>query len=240
MSEPVRLHRFIAQCGVCSRRKAEELIANGHVTVNGECVTQLGTKVTDADIVIVDGREIKPERHVYVSMNKPKGFVTTMSDERGRRTVADLLPDFGVVVKPVGRLDKDTEGLLLFTNDGELAKRMTHPSHSMEKQYEAVVFGIPDQAALDKLRNGVVIERRKTRPADVKLVKTTRNSATLKITLREGRKRQIRLMCDSVGYPVKTLKRIRFGPLTLRGMRPGECRLLDKATVERLLQESKR
>ena len=234
MMEPVRLHRYIAQCGLCSRRKAEELIEQGRVAVNGEPVTQQGTKVTDQDEVTVDGVRVRPESHIYVAMYKPKGVVTTMSDERGRQTVADLLPRLGATVKPVGRLDKDTEGLLLLTNDGELAKRLTHPSHGFEKEYEAVVRGHVDDRALKKLREGVRIERRRTSPARVDLVSQDRTSTKLRLVLKEGWKRQVRLMCEAVGHPVVSLKRVRFGPLKLKGMQPGEVRLLSGAVVEEL------
>ena len=234
MSEPIRLHRYIAQCGICSRRKAEVLISEGRVEVNGETVVQLGTKVSDEDEVFVDGNRIKPEKFVYVAMYKPVGIVTTMSDERGRKTVADLLPNVGASVKPVGRLDKDSEGLLFFTNDGELAKKMTHPRHSVEKDYEVLVSGYLEKSALERLRSGVVIERRATRPADVSIIKESKQGSTLKITLREGRKRQIRQMCEAVGHPVIALKRTRFGCLTLKGMRPGECKIVGQASVAKL------
>ncbi len=237
MSEPVRLHRFIAQCGVCSRRKAEELIVDGRVVVNGETVTTLGTKVSDGDDVRVDGRKIRPESFVYLVMYKPKGVVTTMSDERGRKTVADLLPRLEAVVKPVGRLDKDTDGLLLFTNDGELAKRLTHPSHGTEKEYEATVRGEITDKAVERLRTGVRIEGRKTRPAIVEVLSSHETRSKLKIVLKEGWKRQVRLMCEAVGHPVIELRRTRFGPMRLKGMSPGECRLLTKQQVEALRKE---
>jgi 23S rRNA pseudouridine2605 synthase len=234
MSEPVRLHRFIAQCGVCSRRRAEELISEGRVSVNGSVVTQLGTKVTDSDVVEVDAARVRPQEFIYLVMHKPKGVVTTMSDERGRRTVADLLPRLDAVVKPVGRLDKDTEGLLLFTNDGDLAKRLTHPSHGFEKEYEAVVRGRVSERALDRLRNGVRIERRMTSPAVVEVIAEDRGTTKLRIVLKEGWKRQVRLMCEAVGNDVVDLRRVRFGPLKLKGMQPGECRILSGKLLDEL------
>lgn len=234
MSEQVRLHRYISQCGVCSRRKAEELIEEGRVSVNGSVVSQQGTKVSDDDVVEVDGVRVRPQQFIYLVMYKPKGVVTSMSDERGRQTVADLLPRLDSVVKPVGRLDKDTDGLLLFTNDGDMAKRLTHPSHGIEKEYEAVVRGRVAESALTKLRNGVRIERRKTSPAVVEVVSEDRGSTKLRLVLKEGWKRQVRLMCEAVGHPVVELRRVRFGPLKLKGMQPGECRILSGKLVDEL------
>lgn len=234
MSEPVRLHRYIAQCGVCSRRKAETLIAEGRVVVNGDTIRKPGTKVTDIDEVIVDGNVVRPEQFVYLAMYKPPGIVTTMQDERGRRTVADILPNVGAAVKPVGRLDKDSEGLLFFTNDGELAKKMTHPKHSIEKEYEVTIYECPDADTLDWLREGVIIEKRRTRPAEVVVKNRSHKKTVLIITLREGRKRQIRLMCEEVGHPVISLKRTKFGCLSLKGMQLGECKLIGQASVDRL------
>lgn len=229
----MRLHRYIAQCGVCSRRKAEELIVDGRVSVNGSVVTVLGSKVEEGDEVKVDGRRIEPEKLVYLAMYKPKGVVTTLSDERGRRTVADLLPRLPSVVKPVGRLDKDTDGLLIFTNDGELARRLTHPSHGTEKEYEATVVGEPDEKDLARLRSGVRIEGRKTRPAVVESI----GRGKLRIVLKEGWKRQVRLMCEAVGHPVESLRRVRFGPIRLGKMQPGECRALSEREVRALMDE---
>ncbi len=234
MSEPIRLHRYIAQAGVCSRRKAEELIEHGRVVVNGEVVTQQGTKVSEKDTVEVDGIRLTVQQHIYLVMYKPKGVITAMSDDRGRRTVADLLPRLDSVVKPVGRLDKDTDGLLLFTNDGDLAKRLTHPSHGFEKEYEATVRGHLEEKALSRLRTGVRIERRTTSPAQVDLIGEDRNSTKLRFVLKEGWKRQVRLMCEAVGHPVMDLRRTRFGPLRLKGMQPGECRILSGKVVEEL------
>ena len=234
MRKGIRLHRFIAQCGVCSRRKAEELISEGRVEVNGETVARPGTVVSQADEVRVDGRPLRSQPHVYIVMHKPRGCLTTMKDEFGRQTVADLLPDVGVAVKPVGRLDKDTDGILLFTNDGELAARLTHPRYSVEKEYEATVSGVPGEQALGRLRKGVTAEGRRTRPAQVDVLSAREKGAKLRIVLKEGRKRQIRLMCEAVGHPVKRLRRVRFGPLSLKGIRPGECRVLGESQVRTL------
>ncbi|MCH8980150.1 MAG: rRNA pseudouridine synthase [Armatimonadetes bacterium] len=234
MQKGIRLHRFIAQCGVCSRRKAEVMIAEGRVEVNGENVVRPGTVVSDSDEVRVDGRTLRQQPHVYIVMHKPRGYLTTMKDEFGRQTVADLLPDVGVAVKPVGRLDKDTDGILLFTNDGELASRLTHPRYSVEKEYEATVTGTPGERALGRLRRGVTVEGRRTRPAEVEVVSARENGAKLRIVLKEGRKRQVRLMCAAVGHPVTRLRRVRFGPLRLKGIRPGECKVLGKSQIRAL------
>lgn len=236
MSEPVRLHRYIAQCGLCSRRKAEELILQHRVVVNGHLVSELGTKVSDADRVEVDGVVLKLQQSVTLLMNKPKGFLTTLSDPHNRTTVAQLIPDVGAALKPVGRLDVDTQGALLFTSDGELAARLTHARYGVEKEYEAVVEGLVDDKALAELRKGVFIEGRRTRPAQVELVRADPGRGTSKLTviLTEGRKRQVRLMCEAAGHPVLSLVRVRFAFLRVKGMGPGECRILGKQDVERL------
>lgn len=227
-SDQVRLHVKIAHSGLCSRRAAEKLIETGRVEVNGSVVREMGLKVGPNDDVRVDGQLIQEARQITVVMNKPLGVVTTLLDPQRRPTIVRYLPDMGVQLKPVGRLDMDTEGLLICTNDGELAQRLAHPRHGIEKEYQAVVEGVPDEKALKTLREGVFVEGRKTAPAKVEVIhaepKTQRTG--LRITIHEGRKRQIRLMCEMVGHRVITLKRTRLGPLRLKGMRTGECRVL--------------
>lgn len=240
----VRLHKFMASCGVASRRKCEELIEQGKVAVNGRRVTQLGAKVDpETDEVTVSRRRITQPRRVVLVMNKPKGVVTTMRDERGRRQVTDLLPELDVTLKPVGRLDKDSEGLLLFTNDGDLAALLTHPRHLVPKTYRVVASGLMQQAAADKLRKGIWLpldrdsrKGRKTRPATLGPIglEHKANKSTLEITVFEGRKRQIRAMFEAVGHPVLELKRTRFGPISLGKLPPGACKVLTKAEVQRL------
>jgi 23S rRNA pseudouridine2605 synthase len=231
-----RLHVRIAHSGICSRRAAEKLIQEGRVLVNGEFVTDLGVKVSPTDQVMVDGQVVGTAKAYTVLLNKPTGVVTTLSDPQGRPTIVRLLPKYGVQLKPVGRLDMDTEGLLLCTNDGELANRLAHPRYGIEKEYLATVAGIPDDKAIARLEKGVFVEGRKTAPAKVDVVHAEKKTETtvLRLTIHEGRKRQVRLMCELVGHPVKSLKRTRIGPLKLKGMHPGECRLLGKTEVNEL------
>jgi 23S rRNA pseudouridine2605 synthase len=234
----VRLQKIISQAGVASRRAAERLISEGRVTVNGETVREMGTKADPArDDIRVDGRRIKSaERLRYILLYKPAGYVTTRSDPQRRRTVIDLLHGIREYVYPVGRLDYDTQGLLLLTNDGELAAKMTHPRHEVDRTYEAHVAGVPDDAAVERLRRGIPLDGRRTLPADVLLMNKGRRNenGVLLITIREGRNRQVRRMLEAVGHPVESLRRIRFGPLSDRGLRPGEWRELTLAEVEKL------
>lgn len=236
-AEPVRLHRFIAQCGLCSRRKAEEMITEGRVQVNGELVTTLGTKVTARDHVLVDGQEITPQATVTAVLYKPKGVVTTMADPQGRPTVAKYVPPIrGAILKPVGRLDQESDGLLVVTSDGDLAARLSHARYGIDKEYRVTVTGIPDDQAIERMRKGIVLDGKRTAPAHIRIINRNEkaNVTVLEFILHEGRRRQIRRMCEDVGHPVQALRRVRIGPLTLRGMAPGECRLLSQQEVSRL------
>lgn len=226
----------IAHSGLCSRRAAEKLILEGRVVVNGQSVTELGVKVTADDEVQVDGKTLSVAKKYVLILNKPVGVVTTMHDPQGRPTIVQYLPSYGVQLKPVGRLDKETDGLLFVTNDGDIALRMTHPRYGLEKEYQAIVEGVPTEKALDKLRAGVFIDGGKTAPAKVEIVfaDDRKNSTSLRITIHEGRKRQVRLMCDAIGHPVMQLTRIRIGPYFVRGLRPGECKLLSQVEVAKL------
>jgi 23S rRNA pseudouridine2605 synthase len=234
----VRLQKIISQAGLASRRTAEKLMAEGRVTVNGATVHEMGTKADPArDDIRIDGRRIKSaERLRYILLYKPAGYVTTRSDPQRRRTVIDLLHGIKEYVYPVGRLDYDTQGLLLLTNDGDLAARLTHPRHEVDRTYEAHVAGMPNDEALDRLRRGIPLDGRRTMPAEILLLNKGRRDQTgvLLITIREGRNRQVRRMLEAVGHPVQSLRRIRFGPLTLRGLKSGEWRELTGAEVERL------
>lgn len=236
MSERIRLHKAIAQSGLCSRRKAEELIAQGRVEVNGQFVTEMGVTVTENDEIRVDGDRISAREHIYLLLNKPKGYVTTTADEMGRQTVLDLIPERYRHLKPVGRLDKDTEGLLILTNDGTLAAHLTHARYGVEKEYIAVVEGLANEDQISSLRKGVFIEGIRHRMAQVTVGKldTKHMTTTLNILLHEGRKRQIRVMTQTVGLPIRSLRRVRIGNLIVKGMAPGECRIIPQKDLERL------
>lgn len=233
----MRLQKYMALCGVAARRKCEEMIAAGRVTVNGRLVTEMGTQVEETDEVLVDGVRITPEEEKrYVLYHKPAGEVTTVSDEKGRETVMDHFRDFPVRLYPVGRLDYDSEGLLLLTNDGELAQRLTHPSCEVDKVYLARVTGNPSNEALDRLRRGVHMEgdERRTYPAQVRVVRDEQLFSDILVTIHEGRNRQVRRMFDAVGHKVLLLRRVRFGPLELGSLRRGEWRELTPQEVELL------
>jgi pseudouridine synthase len=239
-----RLQKVLADSGVASRRASERLIADGRVQVNGVVVTRLGA-LADAltDSISVDGRPIEgPPVRVYLAVNKPAGYVTTSRDDRGRPTVMHLAFKTKTRVFPVGRLDQDSEGLLLLTNDGELAQRLTHPRHEVDKEYLAMVRGSPDAPALHRLRHGIDIEGRRTAPATAEIVAAPDDGETppghvwLRIVLQEGRKRQVRRMCEEVGCSVVRLIRTRIGPLRLRGLVSGRVRELSTEEIERLRQ----
>jgi len=233
-----RLQKLLSQAGIASRRASEQLMLDGRVTVNGVTVRELGSKADAAhDDIRVDGRRVKPvERHRYLLLNKPRGYVTTRSDPERRPTVMDLLRGVREYLYPVGRLDFDSEGLLLLTNDGDLAARLTHPRHGVPRTYEARVLGTPDDRDLDRLSRGIVIDGRRTQPADVTLAPTRRGSrgATLVITIREGRNRQVRKMCEAIGHPVDQLRRIAIGPITDQRLKVGSWRDLTEGEVGKL------
>jgi pseudouridine synthase len=222
--------------GVASRRLSEDLIRQGRVTVNGAVVTELGSKADlERDDVRVDGRRVRPQRRMrYILLNKPRGYVTTRRDPQGRPTVMDLLKSVREYVYPVGRLDYDSEGLLLLTNDGDLAARLTHPRHEVERVYEARVRGVPDSHALDRLAQGVVIDDRRTAPARVELLESRDDQAIVHIALHEGRQRQVRHMFDAVGHPVIRLRRVRIGPIADENLTTGYWRELTPGEIARV------
>lgn len=239
--ESMRLQKYLAHAGVASRRASEELIASGRVSVNGEVVTKLGTTVVPGrDVVRVDGNLVTiSTRKVYYLLNKPVGYVTTVKDPQGRPTVLDLVPT-GERIYPVGRLDYDSEGLLLLTNDGELAYLMTHPSHEIAKTYLVQVEGVPGTRALARLAKGVELSDGWTAPAKVKLLKNLGTTSVLSIQIHEGRNRQVRRMCQAVGHPVRRLKRVEMGPLRLDGLKTGEYRPLrpeEISALQKLFEE---
>ncbi|MEB3102782.1 pseudouridine synthase [Ferviditalea candida] len=234
-----RLQKVLAQAGVASRRKCEELIRQGRVEVNDLKVIELGTKVDpQVDIIKVDGRAIKAQKHIYLLLNKPKGVITSVSDPKGRKIVTDFLKDVNERVYPVGRLDYDTEGLLLLTNDGEFAYRLMHPRHHIPKTYLATVKGVPHGSDLEKLANGVMLDDGMTAPAEVEYhdIDPENNTAVLSITIYEGRNRQVRRMLEAIRFPVVRLKRIRFGSLGLDGLQRGKYRHLTPQEVKDLMK----
>ncbi len=240
--ETKRLQKFLAECGIASRRKCEELILEGKVKVNGTVVTELGTKIEpNKDIVTFDGKEIalKEEKKVYILLNKPVGYVTTASDERGRKTVMELLDGVKEKVVPVGRLDMFTSGLLLLSNDGDFIYKVTHPKHETTKTYIVKTRGIPTEKDLDKLRNGVKIEDYITSPAKVELLlkDNTNNISRILIEIHEGRNRQVRKMCESIGLSVIALKRQGVGGLTCEGVDKGKWRYLTEEEVKNIMNE---
>lgn len=231
-----RLHKFMARAGVGSRRKNEELIKEGRVKVNGRVVTELGTKINPTqDVVEVDNMVIHvKEEKIYLMLNKPAGFITSVTDQYGRPTVIDLLGGVSDRVFPVGRLDLDTEGLLFLTNDGELAFRLTHPRYKVKKKYTAEVEGHPSDESLDKLRKGIMLEDGITAPAEIRVIKETRSSTFLSVTIHEGKKRQIRRMFQEVGHTVIFLKRNAVDGVLLDKLPIGNFRPLTPKEVEML------
>jgi pseudouridine synthase len=224
----VRLNAYLARAGVSSRRGADELIKAGRVLVDGR-PGQLNTLVGPGVTVELDGRSVAPQRLAYVLLHKPRGVVTTARDPHGRPTVVDLVPAEPRVV-PVGRLDADTTGALLLTNDGALAHRLAHPRYEVEKVYEAEVEGRPTEAALERLRQGVVLDDGRTSPAEAKLLR----AGVVELTIHEGRKHQVKRMLEAIGHPVRRLHRSRYGGLTLAGLAPREWRALTEGELERL------
>jgi 23S rRNA pseudouridine2605 synthase len=228
----VRLNAYLARAGVASRRRADELIREGRVLVNGK-TGELNTVVGKRDVVQVDGKRVVRQPLAYVLLNKPPGVVTTASDPQGRRTVVELVPSEPRVV-PVGRLDVDTTGILLLTNDGDLAHRLAHPRYGVHKVYEAEVEGTPSQDALATLREGVVLDEGQTAPAKARLIRRGTATSRIELTLHEGRKHQVKRMCEAIGHPVRTLHRSRYANLGLNGLEPGAWRELTADEVAAL------
>ena len=236
-----RLQKVIANSGYCSRRKAEEEIKKGHVTVNGRVVMELGTKVDTQDVVEINGTVIKKEENKeYILLYKPRETITSVHDDKGRKTVLDCI-DSEVRVYPVGRLDYDTTGLLLLTNDGELANLLMHPKTEIDKVYVAKIKGILTGPEINRLKNGIVIDGRKTAKAKIKVRKSDRKTMTsiVEITIHEGRNHQVKKMFEHVGHEILKLKRERFAFLDLKGLRSGEYRYLSIKEVKKLYAMAK-
>jgi 23S rRNA pseudouridine2605 synthase len=231
-----RLHKVLAARGVASRRKAEQMIADGRVAVDGEIVTTLGYRVDpERQQIAVDGVPVRDERRRYIVLNKPPGYITTARDERGRRTVLDLV-DVPERISPVGRLDRPTSGLLLLTNDGELANRIAHPRYELEKEYEVLLDGHPPRPTLDELVRGVTIDGELVRPNQVRAIRNAPEGTVLRIVIHEGRNRIVRRMMERIGYQVLHLSRVRLGPLVLQGIERGSWRDLTPGELEQLRQ----
>lgn len=240
-SEAIRLQKWIAQAGIASRRKAEEIIQAGRVCINGVVITELGAKANpNTDKVTVDGKpaELNRQEKIYVMLHKPEGVVTTVTDLFGRTTVIDILPaDMTTRLYPVGRLDYDTSGLIFLTNDGDWTQKVTHPKYEVKKTYVAVVKGIPSEQLLKKFRDGLKIDNKKTAPCQAVIDEKKKqvNATTLRITIHEGRNRQVRKMCDAIGHPVIKLKRVAVGDVKLGDLKKGEWRYLTAQEVKKCL-----
>ncbi len=233
--DEMRINKYIADAGVCSRRKADELISNGNVKINGLTVKELGVDVAEGDVVEVNGSVIKAERRkVYVAVNKPLGVITSMADDKDREIVADIVADIPERLFPVGRLDYNTTGLLIMTNDGQLTYTLTHPKHEVYKTYVAKMDGVISGARVAKLRRGVDIGGFVTSPAKVKVLKQMPRYAVVEISIREGKNRQVRKMFAAVGNKVRELKRTQIGEIRLGRLKEGHYRKLTKAEVDYL------
>ncbi|KAF1301078.1 rRNA pseudouridine synthase [Enterococcus saccharolyticus] len=237
-----RLQKVIAHAGIASRRKAETYILDGRVKVNGQVVRELGTQVGSKDRVEVDGVPIYQEEPVYYVFYKPRGVISAVTDDKKRKVVVDYLSDVRERIYPVGRLDYDTSGLLLLTNDGAFSQKLTHPKHEVDKVYVAKVKGIADKKTLTPLTRGMRLEGKRVAPARYEIISVDVKAQTsiVQLTIHEGRNHQVKNMLKAVGLPVQKLKREKYGELTLKGLRPGEYRELSKKEVSQLLEQAKK
>lgn len=235
-----RLQKVIAQSGITSRRKAEQLIVDGRVKVNGKVVTTLGTKVNRNDRIEVDSVPIEKEAHVYYLVYKPRTYISSVKDDKGRKVVTELVPDLDKRVYPVGRLDYNTSGLILLTNDGDFAQLLMHPRHEIEKVYVAKVKGIPSKSALTLMKKGIQSKGETLTAKSVRVLSATKqkNTAVVEITLKEGKNRQVRRMFEEIDFPVVKLKRERYSFLDLTGLQAGDYRELTKQEVHKLREEA--
>lgn len=232
----IRLQKFLADSGVASRRKCEELIAQGRVEVNGQLVSIPGTKINGSEIIKVDGKQIgqHPEK-VYIILNKPVGYISSAKDQFSRKTVLDLIGTIKERIYPVGRLDYDTSGLILLTNDGEFANKMMHPKHELEKVYRAIISGKLSETEIRSLKKGIAIEDYVTAPAKVNIIEMSDKDSIVEITIHEGKNRQVRKMFEAIGHTILRLKRISIGPIQIKGLEEGMWRYLSKDEIKALL-----
>lgn len=233
-----RLQKVMAHAGVASRRKSEGIIEAGRVRVNGKPVTTLGFKVSDTDEITVDGKKIRAEKHVYYLLNKPRQVISSADDQFDRKTVVDLIKDTNLRIYPIGRLDYDTSGVLLLTNDGELANKLTHPSYEINKVYQATVTGVPTSEEIMALEKGVRIGEDITAPAKAKVsnINKEKNQSVITLTIHEGKYHQVKLMIDAIGYKVINLHRVAFGPITDKNLKMGQYRQLTNDELNQLKQ----
>ena len=236
--EEMRLQKYLAQCGVASRRGAEQIIKDGRVAVNGVVVTEMGIKLKKGEKVTVDGQVVKPEKNkYYILLNKPSGVLSSVKDDRGRDCVVNLIEGIDARLYPVGRLDYDTTGLLLLTNDGDFMQKVTHPSFEIWKTYRAVVKGVPTETDVKRFAEGLMLDDGKTLPAVLDVVGYKGNNAIVEVSIREGRNRQVRRMMERIGHPVNSLTRISFGSLELGDLKPGKWRHVRPEEIARLTED---
>lgn len=231
-----RINKYIAASGLCSRRKADELIENGEVSVNGKKVTELGFLVDEKDKVFVNQKLVRPVKHEYYRFYKPAGYITTADDEKGRKTIYDILPENLQSLKPVGRLDRESTGLLILTNDGDLINQLTHPSVKIPKVYLVQINSLLHVHEAEQMAAGIEIEKGKIAYANISVLETTKNSTTMQITLYQGMNRQIRKMFEYFGHEVKSLKRIQHATISLTGLKRGEFKPIKPAQIKELRQ----
>lgn len=231
MSE-VRLQKYLAEAGIASRRKCEELISQGRVEVEGLIVTTPGTKISGSERILVDGREIRHEqKKIYILLNKPVGYISSAKDQFSRKTVLDLVETVKERIYPVGRLDYDTSGLIILTNDGDFANKMTHPRHQMEKVYRTKIMGNLSDSDIESIKRGIVIDDYKTAPAGIRIINSAQDRSVVEITIHEGKNRQVRNMFEVLNHPVIRLKRIAIGSVGINGLEEGKWRYLSKNEI---------
>ncbi len=231
----MRLNKFLASCGIASRRKCDELIFAGKVKVNGEIIKTPAFKIDpEKDEVSVNEDIVKLPKKIYIALNKPEGVLCSLKDDFGRTLITDLIPEIKERIFPVGRLDFNSEGLILLTNDGELSNRLIHPKYKVEKTYHVLIKGNIDRDSLERLSNGIELDGKKTQPSKIRILDMGKKTTFIEIKIKEGKKRQIRRMLKEVGYEVKKLRRVKFGPIKLGRLKKGEWRYLTKKEVENL------